>query len=558
MARNPATSVYRVLALTALLALLAWACQTSEPAETLSKESYSEYLRTLSGDEYEGRAPATPGGSKAAEYIRDKFQAFGLQPVNGDSFYQQVSLVGMTASSDLTLEIGGAARHSLRMPQDAVAWAGVEEERIEVSDADLVFVGYGVNAPEAHWDDYKGHDVEGKVLLMLVNDPPSDDPTHFGGKALTYYGRWTYKLEEAARRGAVGVMLIHETEMAGYPWGVVVNSWTGEQMSLPAQGEKSTRFESWIKNQRADELLKAAGSSFQEAREKASSPEFEPIDLPFKVSVAFDNAIRRAEAPNVLAKLEGSDPELKEQVVIVTSHYDHLGKAEATVDFRNQDDLIYNGAFDNASGTAALLEMARVMVSWPHERRPKRSVIFAAVTAEEQGLLGSQYYAQNPLVPLSETQANINIDGVNVWGPAEDIVAMGAERSTLEPLVQQVAGEMEMTLSPDPSPEKGYYFRSDHFNFVKVGVPSVYLDMGLQFRDKPDDWGRKLMEDYVANHYHQPSDEFDPEWPLTGALQLMEFTMKVIERVGNAEDMMQWREGDPFYEMRRRQLQAGS
>ncbi|HSR51335.1 MAG TPA: M28 family peptidase [Acidobacteriota bacterium] len=557
MAKKSATSANRVWTLSALLLLLSAACQAPEP-ETLSKESYSRYLQTLSADEYEGRAPGTPGGQKAANYIRDEFQALGLQPVNGDSYFQQVALVGMTASSDLTLEISGQAEHRLTMPKDVVVWAGIEEERIEVSQADLVFVGYGVNAPEADWNDYKDADVEGKVVLVLVNDPPSEDPHHFGGEALTYYGRWTYKLEEAARRGAAGVILIHETEMAGYPWGVVVNSWTGEQMSLPAQGEKSTRFESWIKNERADELFQAAGSSFQDARQAAASSDFQPMDLPFKVSVAFDNAIRRAEASNVLAKLEGSDPDLKKQVVIVTSHYDHLGKSVATVDFRNQDDLIYNGAFDNASGTAALIEMARVMVSYPESQRPKRSVIFAAVTAEEQGLLGSQYYAQNPLVPLSDTQANINIDGVNVWGRAKDIVPLGAERSTLDPLVQEVALEMDMTLSPDPSPEKGYYFRSDHFNFVKVGVPSVYLDMGLQFEDKPAGWGKQLMDDYTANNYHQPSDEFDPEWPLDGSIQLMEFTIKLITEVANAEEMMQWRQGDPFYETRRKQLQAGS
>lgn len=531
-----------------LAAVLLVGC-TSPAGRQVSADRYREDLSRLSADDMQGRGPGTPGGEKAAAYIADRFKEAGLEPADDGSYFQNVPLVGLTADPSAALHVrAGNQESELAYSADFVAWAGVENESVAWDDDEVVFVGYGVTAPEADWNDYKDSDVAGKVLLMLVNDPPSDDPSFFGGKALTYYGRWTYKLEEAARRGAKGVLLIHETDMAGYPWGVVTGSWTGEQFSLPAEGEKSTIIEGWVQKDQGDSLLRTAGLSFDEAREKAAQRDFRPVPLPARVSLRIDSTMRRIESPNVVGILRGSDPAVNDQVVVLTSHYDHLGIGPEV-----DGDTIYNGAFDNASGTAALIEMARAMAAAP--AKPRRSILFAAVTAEEQGLLGSEYYAHHPLVPLAKTAANVNIDGVNVWGRTRNIVPMGAERSSIEEVVGRVASEMKMELSPDPSPEKGYYFRSDHFSLVKVGVPAVYIDMGLDFADQPAGWGEQMMDEYTAKHYHQPSDEYDPSWTLEGAVQEMEFVMRTVDGLADQPEMPSWKAGDPFEEIRGKTLQ---
>lgn len=541
------------------LGLILWggifmACQSGQTSFTVDVDParIRAHVRFLADDLLEGRSPGTRGGELAARYLATQFELAGLEPANQGSYYQMVPLVGITAEPSMVLRISAPSRQlSLEYLKDFVAWAGVEQEEVSLDNRPLVFAGYGITAPEVPWDDFEGVEVRDKVLLVLVNDPPSEDPNFFGGPALTYYGRWTYKLEEAARRGAAGILLIHNTEMAGYPWGVVEGSWTGEQFGLPQSEPKTTLVEGWIQQERADQLLRLAGLSFEEARALAARPDFRALPLNLRVSIQIRSRIRRIESPNVVARLPGSHPQRREEAILITTHYDHIGVGPEV-----EGDRIYNGAFDNASGTGALLELARVMAA--ATPAPPRSILFAAVTAEEQGLLGSEYYARHPLVPLAKTVANINVDGVNPWGETEDLVAMGAERSTLQQVVEQVAREMGMSLSPDPSPEKGYFFRSDQFSLVKVGVPAVYYDFGLRFKGKPASWGRELMDTYTARHYHQPSDEFDPEWTFEGAAQLMRVVGKTALRLAHQETFPEWNPGDPFAAIREASLQKGN
>ena len=533
-------------ALVALLALNALSEQILKP--NLQPERIRAHLRFLSDDLLEGRAPGTRGGKLAARYIATQFRLIGLQPAGEDRYYQRVPLVGTTVDPAMQLTIEGKGEPLiLGYGKDFVAWAGVEKERVVLSGKELVFVGYGIRAPEVPWDDYKGADLKGKILLMLVNDPPSEDPEFFGGKALTYYGRWTYKLEEAARQGAAGAILIHSTEMAGYPWGVVENSWSGGQFSLPSHSPAPSQFEAWIRQEPGDQLLQKGGLSFDQARKLAARQDFEPVRLGLSVSIEMRSTIRQFESPNVIGRLEGRDPKLKDEVILITSHYDHLG-----IGAEVGDDRIYNGALDNASGTAGLLELAAAFSAYPE--RPRRSLLFVAVTAEEQGLLGSKYYAAHPLVSLSKTAANINVDSINVWGRTENIVALGAERSTIGLVTRQVAEKMNMIISPDTFPEKGLFFRSDQFSLVKVGVPAVFFVWGTRFVGKPANWGEDLAREYTAKHYHQPSDEFDPSWSFEGANQMMEFAFWTALLLANREEMPKWKPGDPFEAVRRKAL----
>lgn len=539
----------RVAAISAAFAVLA-ACQAEAPLE-LSMESYRSYLETLASDEMEGRGPGAEGGEKAAAYIAEQYAAAGLKPVEGDSYYQMVPLVGIEAEVEMELGLYDSQGNGaiLSYPNHFVAWAGVEEEQVSLKGSELVFVGYGIRAPEVPWDDYKGQDLKGKTLLSFVNDPPSEDPSHFGGKALTYYGRWTYKLEEAARQGAAGILLIHDDVMAGYGWGVVRNSWSGEQFSLPQVGAKSSVVEAWIQRKQAEELLASAGLSMEQALEMAAKPDFQPVDLKMTASIEIKSTIRRLESPNVIGVLEGSDPELRDEYVIYTAHYDHFG-----IGFSFDDDKIFNGALDNSSGTAAVLELARVMAGSP---RPRRSIIFACVTAEEQGLLGSAYYAQNPLFPLSKTAANVNLDVVNVWGRTRSLVPLGSERSGIRQVVEQVGQEMQLGLAPDPSPEQGLYFRSDHFSLAKVGVPAVSVNMAHDFEGHPVAWGDQLVHQYRRDNYHKPSDEYDPTWSLEGAMQTMEFARRTALLLADQDSMPEWQPGDAFEAARKESIEAG-
>ncbi|GAB4248487.1 MAG: M28 family metallopeptidase [Acidobacteriota bacterium] len=499
------------------------------------------HLERLASDEMEGRAPGTPGGDRAAAYIAEQFAACGLEPLGKDGFLQPVPMVGTSVEGKPLLSLQTpAGKRELSWYEDVVVTAGPAEADVDLQlrDLPIVFAGYGIVDPTTGWNDYAGIDMKGKVALVFVNDPPSDDPAFFGGRALTYFGRWTYKIEEAARQGAAGILIIHNTEMAGYPWSVVQSSWSGEQFYLPEQVEEQTPFAGWITQGAAEALFQAEGTSWDEALAEAGRAGFQPRELRTKVSGDVRARVRRIESPNVLGLVRGSDPELAEEYIVLTSHYDHLGVGPAV-----DGDNIYNGALDNASGTALLIELARVLAAQREELG--RSVIFAAVTGEEQGLLGSRYLGEHPPVPLERIVADINFDGINVWGETENMVAMGAEKSTLEAVVREVLGEMQIELSPDEFPEKGYFFRSDHFSFVRKGVPVIYYDSGLRFRGKPEDWGRNLMETYIQRHYHQPSDEYDPQWSLEGAVQLGEVVRRTVLRIAKAPERPQWKPGEP-------------
>jgi len=506
------------------------------------------HLKILSDDIMEGRAPGSRGGELAAKYIASQFEEAGLLPAVGDSsYFQNVELIGAKHTPSLTLN-GAGRTWRLNPGTEFVGVTKIEQPLVSINNRQLVFMGYGVDASEFNWNDYANTDVTGKVLLMLVNEPKSENDIFFGGKALTYYGRWTYKYEEAARKGADGVILIHTTPLAGYGWNVVQNSRSREQFFVrsPA-GARQLAFRGWITRGKAEEVLNAAGLNLDELISQANSASFNPIELPIRVSASVSNKFRTIESPNVIGKLLGTDPVLKKECILYTSHYDHLGKNDS-----HSGDGIFNGAFDNASGTSALIEIARAFSEI--QFKPKRTILFAAVTAEESGLLGSQFYVQSPVFPLAKTAANINIDAVNVWGKTRNIIPLGADRSTMMEVINRVAMEMNMEISPDPMPEQGLFFRSDQFSLVKAGVPAVYLVGGLKFVGKPQDWGQKLMDDYIKNRYHGVKDEYDPSWSLEGTAQVAQFALKTGLYLANKPTMPEWHDGDPFKKIREKSI----
>lgn len=531
-----------------LAALLLARCQSPEALGRLdgaiSPDELRAHLRILSDDIMEGRAPGTRGAEMAAKYIASQFQEASLLPAVGDStYFQQVELIGIKPTPFLQIR-GFGAFWQLRPGQDFVAWTQLEQENVSIRNKEVLFVGYGIDAPEFNWNDYRGIDVTGKVLLMLVNEPPSQSESFFAGEALTYYARWTYKFEEAARKGAEGVILIHTAPMAGYDWNVVQNSRTRERFQIRPPGQANVlSLQAWITEQMAQEILRAGSFELHALIAQAASSSFSPLPLDLRVSAVIRNRIRGISAANVIARLEGSDPLLRQQAIIYTSHYDHLGKNDVA-----EGDGIFNGAIDNASGTSALLAIARAFAHSPI--KPKRTVLFAAVTAEESGLLGSQFYAEHPTFPLENIAANLNIDALNVHGRTRDIIALGAERSTLEGVVRRVAHEMNLELSPDPEPGQGLFFRSDQFSFAKKGVPAMVLNGGLNYWSKPADWGARTSRDYWQNRYHTVDDEFDPNWSLEGTAQIAQFALKAGLYLANAPEMPVWHENEPFRRMR--------
>lgn len=502
------------------------------------------HLKMLSDDVMEGRAPGSRGGELAAKYIASQFEEAGLLPAVGDtSYFQSVELVGIKATPAMIVR-GFGRFWRLTPGADFVAWSKIEQPEISLRNTDVVFVGYGIDAPEFNWNDYKSVDVSGKILLMLVNEPPSESQAFFGGPALTYYGRWTYKYEEAARRGAAGVILIHTPPLAGYGWNVVQNSWTRESFQIrPPEDAHLLSLRAWITEEKTKEILGAGGLHLQELIVQSESPSFTPFELGLRVTAIIRNEIRTIQSPNVIAKLPGSDPELRDQCLVYTAHYDHLGKNEDLA-----DDGIFNGAFDNASGTAALIAIGAAFSQ--SQLKSKRTILFAAVTAEESGLLGSQYYVEHPLFPLGKTIANINMDAVNVWGKTENIVPIGADLSTIGEVVRRVAQEMNLEVSPDPTPGQGIFFRSDQFSFVKKGVPAVSLKGGLKYVGKPDTWGEQLMLDYRRNSYHGVGDEYDPGWSLEGTAQVAQFALKIGFYLSRSETVPEWHTGVQFKRIR--------
>ncbi len=523
--------------------------QIEQAEEAIQEARMKEWVRDLSADEMQGRLPGTEGEERATAYILEAYRAAGLVPANGDSYFQQVPLVGITADPSMTLKVRGKGKQrDLTYKTEFMAVTTREQEAIDAS-GELVFVGYGTVAPEFNWDDYKGADVAGKVLVMLVNDPPLEDASRFGGKAMTYYGRWTYKYEIGAEKGAAGVILVHETEAAGYPWGVVAGSWAGEQF-VPARadaGASRLPFESWVTHETAANLFQMAGLDLAEMEAKAARDDFAPVPLGLTASLAFTNTMRRVESRNVAGLLPGGD--LANEWIIYTAHWDHLGVSDPV-----DGDAIYNGAFDNATGVASLLAIAHAYAALPAP--PRRSILFLAVTAEEQGLIGSYHYAANPLHPLARTAALINMDGMNVHGRTEDVIVIGLGNTTLDDLVQEVAAGQGRRVTPDMEPEKGFYYRSDQFPFAKKGVPALYTDHGIHYVGRPEGWGMEQNAAYTRENYHKPSDEFDPEWDFSGMVEDTRLLFQVGLRAAQDDAMPRWKDGTEFKAVREQSLAA--
>ena len=542
-----------ILGLT-LVTLLGTACAktdagTDRALDVITAEGILKHTRELSSDAYEGRSPGTPGEEKTVQYLTEQFQQLGLKPGNPDgSWTQPVEMIGFTATPVMSVTAGGRPI-PLEFPDDVVVTSRRNVERVEVPSSDVVFVGYGVVAPEYGWDDYKGLDVRGKTILMLINDPAVPDPndstaldsTVFRGKAMTYYGRWTYKFEIATEKGAAAAIIIHETGPAGYPWAVVQGSYSRENIDIKRadQNMKRVAVEGWIALDKAKQLLAASGQDFDALKRAARTREFAPVPLKATASFSIRNSLRDIKSKNVIAKLEGSDPTLKNQYVIYTAHWDHLGR-----DTTRPGDQIFNGALDNATGTAALIELAKAFTR--ARPAPKRTMLFLAVTAEEKGLAGAKFYAENPLYPLEQTLADINMDGVNQWGRTRDITVIGYGNSTLDDVLRGLATPLGRTLAPDAEPEKGFFYRSDHFEFAKQGVPALYVEAGIDYLDKPAGYGRQKRDEYTSNDYHKPSDEVKPDWDLSGAVEDLRLLYAVGHRVANDPVWPAWKPGTEF------------
>lgn len=522
-------------------------------ARAIEASDIEKHMRTLSADSFAGRAPGTPGGRMAAEYIAARFQEAGLEPVDGN-WFQAVPMVGSTPipeTAELSFE-AGSEEITADYPESFVIWSGSAEAQEARVAAEMVFVGYGIVAPENDWNDYEGVDVAGKVVLILVNDPPApaDEPDLFGGRAMTYYGRWTYKYEEAARHGALGAFIIHTTEEAGYGWNVVSGSWTGEQFALPADPDAPppVPVQGWVAHDLADRVLAAAGHDLESLREAAASRDFRARETGVEVHAGVASRVRTVETRNVWGLLPGSeDPG---EVITLTSHYDHLGVGQPV-----DGDSIYNGAYDNASGTALLMELAEAFTAL--EDRPERSLLFVATAAEEQGLLGTAWYTQNPPYPLARHVAEINMDGANLWGETDDVVVMGAERSELGKFVEPHARDLGMRLAPDPEPEKGFFFRSDHFPFARAGVPSLYFEHGRDYRGRPEGWGQEIQDEYSATAYHAPADEFREDFVFDGAVQQGQIIFLTALDLANSEEWPNWEEGSEFRAARDEMMASG-
>ncbi len=520
--------------------------RTGDPG--LSLDTMQTVTRTLASDEFEGRAPGTAGEEKTLAYLAEQFAAAGLQPGNNGSWFQDVPLVEITARdvSDLTFDTPQGAL-SLDYGADMVVTTNRVTPRIDVNDSDVVFVGYGINAPERGWNDYASVDVRGKTVVILVNDP--DWQTQglegpFGGRAMTYYGRWTYKYEEAARQGAAAALIVHQAEPASYGWNVVQSSWSGpQQVADAADGHMGeTKANGWIQLDAARRLFAAAGQDFDRMAEAAKRPGFTAVPLErVAASVSFDNAVRRHASKNVIGILPGATR--PEEYVLHTAHWDHLGRCEAAPD----GDDICNGAIDNAVGTAALVALAEAHVD---AGAPARSLVFLAVTAEESGLLGSKYYGENPIYPLAQTVGGLNIDAPMMTAPARDVVVIGKGKSQLDAYLERALAAQGRTASMEPTPEAGYYYRSDHFSLAKQGVPMLYVDSGTDLIEGGTAAGEAAQADYTENRYHGPQDEYDPAWDWRGVMQDLALYYRIGRELADSDEWPNWVEGDEFRAIR--------
>ena len=590
MGRN---GIGRALVAVALMATDARAGDPADALGALSGEKVLDHIKVLASDAFEGRGPGTPGEEKTVAYLVDQFKSIGLKPGNPDGTYvQDVPLVGFEA-----LATSGTIRFKNKMVdlKTSADWVAVSRKyaasmdalkglptpkpgqlvkqaladfrqasapltsTLMLDDSDVVFVGHGVVAPEYGWDDYKGVDVKGKTVIVLINDPPVPDPADaskldpnlFQGKAMTYYGRWTYKYEIASEKGAAACLIVHETGPAGYPYQVVVGSWGRENFDLflPDGNAGRVTVEAWLAQEKAREIFQAAGQDLDALKVAATRKDFKPVALGAKADFSVKSRVRKVDSKNVLARLEGSDPALKAEQVVYTAHWDHLGRDPFLT-----GDQIYNGAADNASGTAALLEVARgfTLLKTP----PKRSILFLSVTAEEKGLLGAKYYASNPLYPLAKTLADINMDVINLWGRTRDIVSVGLGNTTLDDILLESAKGQGRTVGGDPEPEKGSFYRSDHFEFAKEGVPALNAKAGVDYIDKPADYGKARRDEYTQKDYHKVTDEVKPGWDLSGAVQDMQLLMDVGYRVAQGDKYPEWKPGTEFKARREASLKG--
>ena len=544
----------RILAGTALSLLLAACTPTGEadmaaaPDPMISQARLKDMTQTLSSDAFEGRAPMTAGETKTIEYLAAQMEEAGLQPGNNGSWYQKVPLVEVAvdeSSADITLSGQGLDGTVLDYGSDQVVWTKRIEENISVDNSELVFVGYGIVAPERGWNDYEGIDMAGKTAVILVNDPDWETEGlegPFGGRAMTYYGRWTYKYEEAARQGADGAIIIHETEPAAYGWQTVESSWSGPQIEMDRadRGAGRVAVEGWLQKPVAERIVAAAGQDLAELTVRAQSGDLSPVPLGVTMSASLENTIRRGESNNVIGILPGA--ERPDEYVLYTAHWDHLGRCAP-----DEADQICNGAFDNATGTAGLVELGRAHAA---AGASDRSIVFLAVTAEESGLLGSAYYAANPVYPLSQTVGGLNMDGLSVYGETNDVVVIGAGKSELEDYLEEEVLAQGRRIDVEPSPEKGYFYRSDHFSLAKQGVPMLYAEGGVDLVAGGRERGQQLADDYTANRYHLPGDEYDPNWNWDGAVQDLMLNYRIGRALADSEAWPNWYEGDEFRRIR--------
>ncbi len=536
---------YRTMLPLAAAALLG-ACRVENAelqrgSNAINAAELAQKIQVLAADSLEGRAPSSPGEEKTIRYLVDQFRQLGLKSGSGEDYLQQVPMVAITADHNMSLVLQGKGEATtLKYGDQFVAFTSRLAERTGLQSSDVIFAGYGIVAAEYGWNDFRDTDVKGKTIIVLVNDPgyATGDTTLFKGHTMTYYGRWTYKYEEAARQGAVGVLIVHEAAPAGYPWEVVTDSWSGTRFMLENPDNMSrAAVEGWITVDAARQLFRDAGMDYDSLKARAAGREFKAVPLGLKASVSVRNTIRRSSSNNVLAVLPGTTR--ADEYVVYMAHWDHFGR-----DTTRQGDQIFNGALDNASGTAGLLELAKAYAAL--DRNPARSVLFLAVTGEEQGLLGSQYYGTHPVYPLNKTVAAINMDGANNLGPMRDITVVGYGNSELDDYVVEAAKAQNRVVRPDPEPEKGFYFRSDHFSLAKVGVPALDPDAGINSVAHGEAWTRQQRDEYTAQRYHKPSDEYDPAWDLSGAVDDLRLFFRVGYRLANESSFPNWREGSEF------------
>ncbi|HLN22331.1 MAG TPA: M28 family metallopeptidase [Bacteroidales bacterium] len=519
----------------------------STAASSINQEDLKNYISVLASDEFGGRAPASEGEEKTKQYLSEQFEKLGLEPGNNGSWFQEVAMKKITAARNMQMSItGGKEKLALKSPVDFIGGTAQTSDHITINNSDIIFIGYGINSPEYSWNDYQGLDVKGKTVVILVNDPgyATGDTSLFTGKAMTYYGRWTYKYEEAARQGAKAAIIIHETGAAAYPWEVVQNSWSGPQFYLENNQFDGTDldFKGWITTDAAIKMFSAAGIDYNASVQSAAQRGFKPIKLNLSMSVDFTNTAENVRSNNILAYWPGS--ERKDELIIYTSHWDHLG---INNDF--EGDTVLNGAVDNATGVAGLLEIARAFTKL--SQRQDRSILFLAVTAEEQGLLGSEYYANNPVFPLNKTAAVINMDALNIFGKTNDMTIIGYGNSELDRYVEAALKEHGRYSRPDQTPEKGSYFRSDHFSFAKKGVPALYVSSGIENIEHGKEWAIQESEKWGRERYHKPSDNFEPDtWNMEGMVEDLRIYFETGYKLSTTSEFPQWKAGFPFRSLR--------